>query len=165
MPQEKDGVVYHLGKNVRLGRGVKIWHFAYVGDGAEIGDNVAIGSLAHIDYKTFVGSGTRISGMVYIPPLSVIGQNVFIGPAAVLTNDRYPMSKRLEGVTIEDGAVICARSVIGSGLRVGKKSVVAMGSVVTKNVPPETVVMGMPARPVYSRADYDKKKDEWEGRR
>ena len=162
MPQEKDGIFYHLGKNVKLGRDVKIWHFAYVGDGAEIGDNVSIGSLAHVDYKTVVGSGTRIAGMAYIPPLSVIGRNVFIGPAAVLTNDRYPMSNRLEGVTIEDEAVIGARSVIVSGVKIGRRAVVAMGSVVTKDVPPETVVMGVPAKPAYNRAEYDRKKNEWE---
>jgi len=162
MPQEKDGIFYHLGKNVKLGRDVKIWHFAYVGDGAEIGDNVSIGSLAHVDYKTVVGSGTRIAGMAYIPPLSVIGRNVFIGPAAVLTNDRYPMSSRLEGVTVEDEAVIGARSVIVSGVKIGRRAVVAMGSVVTKDVPPETVVMGVPAKPAYNRAEYDRKKNEWE---
>jgi acetyltransferase-like isoleucine patch superfamily enzyme len=163
MSQEKDdGVVYHLGKNVKIGNGVKIWHFAYIGDGAEIGDDVSIGALAHVDYKTIVGSGTRIAGLAYIPPLSVIGRNVFIGPAAVLTNDRYPMSSRLEGVTIEDEVVIGARSVVVSGAKIGRRAVIAMGSVVTKDVPPETVVMGAPARPAYNRAEYDRKKNEWE---
>ncbi len=162
MSQEESEVIYHIGKDVKLGRGVKIWHFVYVGDYAEIGDNVSIGSLSHVDYKTIIGENTRIAGLAYIPPLSVIGRNVFIGPAAVLTNDKYPLSKRLEGVKIEDGAVVGAKSVIGSGLTVGRNGVVCMGAVVTKDVPPETVVMGQPARPAYSRSEYEKKKDAWE---
>lgn len=162
MGREEGGVIYHVGKGVKLGKGVKIWHFAYIGDYAEIGNNVTIGSLAHIDYKTVIKDDTRIEGLAYIPPLSVIGKRVFIGPAAVLTNDRYPQSKRLEGVKIEDGAVIGAKSVIGSGLTIGRNSIVCMGAVVTRDVPPETVVMGHPARPVYSRSDYEKKREAWE---
>ena len=158
----EDDVTYYIGKGVKRGNGVKIWHFAYVGDNSEIGDNVSIGSLAHVDYRTVIGINTRIAGLAYIPPLSVVGKNVFIGPGAVLTNDRYPLSKRLEGVKIEDGAIIGAKSVIGSGCIVGKNSVVCMGSVVTKDVPPEVVVMGNPAKAVYNRSDYEKKKKIWE---
>ena len=71
-----------------------------------IGDGVSIGSLAHVDYDVGVGDRTRIEGSVYIPPMTRIGKDVFIGPAAVITNDPYPMSKKMVGVTIEDGAII-----------------------------------------------------------
>lgn len=121
-----------------------------------------IGSLTHVDYGVKIGNNTRIEGSVYIPPLTVIGSNVFIGPGAAFTNDPYPMSPKMVGVTVEDGAVIGGRSVFKPGVRVGRNSVVAMASVVTKDVPPNTVVMGHPARPAYSRADYDKKKQAWE---
>jgi len=156
------GIINFVSEKAKLGRNVKIWHFAYVGDGVEIGDNVSIGSLAHVDYGVKIGEGTRIGGLAYIPPLSVIGRNVFIGPATVLTNDRYPPSRRLEGVTVEDGVVIGAKAVVGSGLKIGVNSVVCMGAVVTRDVPPETVVMGVPARPVYSRSEYEAKKAGWE---
>ncbi len=162
MNREDSTIVYYIGKDVKRGKNVKIWHFAYVGDNANIGDNVSIGALAHVDYNTIIGENTRIGGLAYIPPFSVIGKDVFIGPAAVLTNDRYPPSKRLEGVKIEDGAIIGAKSVIGSGCTIGKNSVVAMGSVVTKDVPSETVVMGNPAKSVYNRSEYNKKKELWE---
>ena len=121
-----------------------------------------IGALTHVDYGVKIGNNTRIEGSVYIPPLTVIGSNVFIGPGAAFTNDPYPMSPKMVGVTVEDGAIIGGRSVFKPGVRVGRNSVVAMASVVTKDVPPETVVMGHPARPAYSRADYDKKKRAWE---
>jgi acetyltransferase-like isoleucine patch superfamily enzyme len=123
---------------------------------------VKIGSLAHVDYGVIVGSGTKIEGSAYIPPMSRIGKNVFIGPGVVLTNDPYPPSKRMIGVTIEDGAVICARAVIKAGVRIGKRAVVAMGAVVTKDVPSEKVVMGVPARVVYTRKEFDVKMKEWE---
>ncbi|MGH9918690.1 MAG: acyltransferase, partial [Nitrososphaerales archaeon] len=103
-----------------------------------------------------------IEGSVYIPPMTRIGKGLFIGPAAVLTNDPYPMSKRMVGVTIEDGAVIGGGSVIRPGVTIGKGSVVAMGAVVTKDVPPGVVVLGIPARVVYTRKEYDAKKLQWE---
>tara|TARA_B100001971_G_scaffold133097_1_gene122871 strand:+ start:353 stop:853 length:501 start_codon:yes stop_codon:yes gene_type:complete len=162
MNRREDRVTYYIGKKVKKGRNVKIWHYAYVGDNAEIGDNVSIGALAHVDYMTVVGANTRIEGLAYIAPLSNIGKDVFIGPAVALINDRYPPSKRLEGVTIGDGAIIGAKSVIGSGCTIGNNSVVCMGAVVTKDVPPETVVMGNPAKAAYSRSKYDKKKHIWE---
>ncbi|HEX7033420.1 MAG TPA: acyltransferase [Nitrososphaera sp.] len=156
------GVTNYVAKTAKIGKNVKIWHFAYVGEEAEIDDNVMIGSLTHVDYKVKIGENTRIEGSVYIPPLTVIGKNVFIGPAAAFTNDPYPMSPKMIGVIVEDGAIIGGRSVFKAGVRVGKNSVVAMASVVTKDIPPDTVVMGHPARPVYSRAEYDKKKKSWE---
>ena len=100
-------------------------------------------------------------GLVYIPPLSRIGENVFIGPGAVLTNDPYPPSEKLAGVIIEDNAVIGSKAVIKAGVTIGKNSVVAMGAVVTNDVPPDTVVVGIPAKPKYSRDEYDKKQSEW----
>lgn len=156
------GVTNYVSKTAILGKNVKIWHFAYVGSDTVIGDNVSIGSLTHVDYRVKIGDNTRIEGSVYIPPLTVIGKNVFIGPAAAFTNDPYPMSPKMVGVTVEDGAIIGGRAVFRPGVRVGRNSVVAMASVVTRDVPPDTVVMGHPAKPKYSRAEYDRKKKEWE---
>lgn len=151
-----------VGRNVKKGRNVKIWHYTYIGDSTKIGDNVMIGSLSHIDYKVTIGNNTRIEGMVYIPPLSKIGKNVFIGPCACLTNDPYPPSKKLAGVIVEDNAVIGAGAIIRAGVHIGKNSVVAMGSVVTKDVPANTVVLGVPAKFFYDRKTYDKKRMKWE---
>jgi len=149
----------------KIGRRVSIWNLSYVGKGTKIGDDVSIGSLAHVDYNVEVGDRTRIEGSVYIPPLTRIGKDAFIGPGAVITNDPYPMSAKMVGVTIEDGAVIGGRAVIKAGVTIGKKSVVAMGAVVTKDVPPGVVVLGVPARTVYTRKEYDSKKLAWESGR
>jgi len=150
-----------ISDKAKIGENVKIWHFAYVGDNTEIGDNAKIGSLTHVDYDVKIGNSTMIEGLVYIPPLSRIGNNVFIGPSASLTNDPFPPSEKLIGVTIKDNVIIGSRAVIKAGVTVGENSVVAMGAVVTKNVPPNTVVGGVPAKKMYSREEYDKKQLDW----
>ena len=71
------------------------------------------------------------------------------------------MSKMV-GIHVEDDAVICAGSVLKAGIRVGARSVVGMGSVVTGDVPPDVVVFGNPARVRYSREEYILKKANWE---
>jgi acetyltransferase-like isoleucine patch superfamily enzyme len=146
-----------------LGENVRVWNFAYVGPNTTIGDNTKIGSLAHVDYNVVIGKNCKIEGLAYIAPLSRIGDGVFIGPSAVLTNDPYPLSDRMIGVKVEDGAIICAGAVVKAGVTVGRNSVVGMGSIVTKDVPPNSVVVGVPAKQVYSRDEYEKKRLEWNG--
>lgn len=157
----QDKTVNQISDTAKIGKNVKIWHFAYVGSNTVIENNVSIGSLSHIDYNVKIGSKSRIEGSVYIPPLTVIGKNVFIGPGVVFTNDPYPMSPKMVGTVVEDGVIIAARAVIAPGLKIGKNSVIGMGSVVTKDVLPNTVVLGNPARVVYSRKKYNEKRKKW----
>ena len=161
-PSKKTAKVLNLvSASAKIGKNVKIWNFAYVGPDTAIGDNTKIGSLAHVDYNVVIGKDCKVEGLAYIAPLSRIGDNVFIGPSAVLTNDPYPLSDKMVGVTVENGAIICAGAVLKAGVTIGKNSVVAMGAVVTRNVPPDTVVIGIPARVAYSRNEYEKKRTDW----
>jgi len=130
-------VIRHIGRNVKIGNNVKIWHFAYIGDNSEIGNNTKIGSLTHIDYNVKIGCDCKIEGMVHIPPLTVIGDRVFVGPSVVFTNDPYPMSTKMVGVQVESDTIICAGAILKAGIRVGARSVVGMGAVVTRDVPPD----------------------------
>ncbi|TLX87711.1 MAG: N-acetyltransferase [Thaumarchaeota archaeon] len=161
MKKDNNNLINFISKNAKIGRNVKIWHFSYIGNNTEIGDNVSIGSLVHIDYDVKIGENTRIEGSVYIPPLTRVGKNVFIGPCVTFTNDPYPMSPKMVGVTVEDGAIIGGRAVFKAGVSVGENSVVAMGAVVTKDVPPNVVVMGHPATIRYSREEYETKREKW----
>ena len=161
MEGQSSNLINFISETARVGKNVKIWHFSYIGNNTSIGDNVSIGSLVHIDYNVKIGDNTRIEGSVYIPPLTTIGKNVFIGPCATFTNDPYPMSPKMIGVVVEDGAIIGGRAVFKAGITVGKNSVVAMGAVVTKDVPPNVVVMGHPATIRYSREEYEVKKKNW----
>lgn len=159
--KKESSIINFISPKARIGENVKIWHFAYVGENTVIGNNVMIGSLTHVDYNVKIGNDCRIEGSVYIPPLTEIGNNVFIGPGTTFTNDPYPMSKKMIGVIVEDGAIIGGRSVIKAGVTIGKNSVIAMASVITKDIPENVVVMGHPARIKYSRAEYDVKKTNW----
>ena len=161
MEMNSSNLINFISETAKIGKNVKIWHFSYIGNNSEIGDNVSIGSLVHIDYNVKIGDNTRIEGSVYIPPLTTIGKNVFIGPCATFTNDPYPMSPKMTGVVVEDGAIVGGRAVFKAGITKKKNSVIAMGAVVTKDVPPNVVVMGHPATVRYSREEYDQKKKNW----
>ncbi len=163
-----------IGRKVHLRPGTVVYEKVSIGDGVETGHNVlireetvigegtVIGTSTIIDGRVRIGRNARIETGVYIPPETTIGDNVFLGPFVVITNDRYPMSSRLKGPIIEDGAVIGANAVIVAGVRIGRGAVVAAGAIVTRDVEPETVVVGTPAKPRISLKEYLEKKKAWE---
>ncbi|MCS7102773.1 MAG: N-acetyltransferase [Candidatus Korarchaeum sp.] len=154
-----NSVIY---EKVVIGNRVQTGHFILIREDSQVGDNTVIGTNSLIDGRVRIGSRVSIQSGVYIPPMSVIGDRVFLAPFVVLTNDKYPPSKRLLGVTVEDDAVIGANSVLVSGVRIGEGAVVAAGAVVTRDVPPGKVVMGAPARVVGTRDEYESKKRDYE---
>ena len=163
-----------LGSKVVVRSGCVIYESTEIGDEVEFGHNVVVREFCRIGDRTKVGTGTVIDGYVeigcncsiqscvYIPPRVRIGNNVFIAPRAVFTNDRYPPSSRLIETVVEDNVVIGANATIVAGVRIGRNAVVAAGAVVTKDVPPNTVVAGVPAKPIMSREEYEEKKKAYE---
>jgi len=149
-------------ENVHLGDLVETGHNVVIRENTRIGNGSKVGTGTIIDGNVEIGSNVSIQSSVYIPPETKIGNNVFLGPRVVITNDKYPPSKRLLGVIIEDNVVIGANSTLIAGIRIGRNSVVAAGAVVTKDVPPGRVVAGIPAKIIGSYEDYVKKREKYE---
>lgn len=141
---------------------VETGHFVLIRENTIIGENTKVGSGTIIDGNVSIGRNVSIQSRVYIPPKTKIGNNVFLGPGVMITNDKYPVSKRLVGVIIEDNVVIGAHAVLIAGVKIHKNSVVAAGAVVTKDVPPDVVVAGVPAKIIGTREEYERKKKVYE---
>lgn len=130
-----------------------------IGDGAgvrercTVGDRVVVGRGVTVENDTAIGSHTRIQTGAYITAYVTIEDHVFIAPMVVTTNDNYmgrtdKRLKEMRGCTIRRGARVGGGAHILPGIEIGEEGFVATGSVVTRDVPPRTVVMGVPARPV-----------------
>jgi len=139
-----------IGPGVRIGKGTKVWNFVNL-YGCEIGDNCVISSYAEIGRNVKIGNNCKIECRAFLPPGVVVEDNVFIGPSVTFTNDKYPKAVgewKITKTFVKKGASIGANSTIICGVTIGEGSIVGAGSVVTKDVPPHSLVVGNPARKV-----------------
>jgi acetyltransferase-like isoleucine patch superfamily enzyme len=163
-PKLGKGVI--LGKNVRFGQDVVIWNYVVVGDDVKIGAHTRIGSFCDLGKDVQIGSHCVIQAHVTISNGCVLGNRVFIGPNSSVLNDKFPESNCLTPAVVEDDAVIGGCATVLPNVTVGKGSVVAAGCVVTKDVPPSSVVKGVPAETFLTREEYEAKKNRFiQGRR
>lgn len=135
-----------------IGQGTKIWQFTVVLAGARIGERANINSHCFIENDVVIGNDVTVKCGVYLWDGITIRDRVFVGPNVTFTNDPFPRSKvypeKFAKTVVEDGASIGAAAVILPGLRIGARAFVGAGSVVTRDVPPATLVLGSPARPI-----------------
>ena len=154
MSKEKNNVYIHptaiVEENVQIGPNTRIWHFVHIRKNAKIGENCNIGKDVYIDTGVEIGNNVKIQNGVSVYRGVRIEDYAFIGPYAVFTNDLYPRSFNRSweviNTTVKEGASIGANATIVCGVTIGKYSLVAAGSVVTRDVPDYGLVMGNPAR-------------------
>ncbi|SKA89436.1 Carbonic anhydrase or acetyltransferase, isoleucine patch superfamily [Thiothrix eikelboomii] len=147
-------VYIHESANVsnksRIGSGTKIWVNVQVRENSNIGTNCILSKDVYIDIDVNIGNGCKIQNGVSVYKGVEIGNNVFIGPNVAFTNDKVPRAFnqdwKITPTKICDGASIGANSTIVCGVTIGEYSMIAAGSVVTKDVEPYTLVLGCPAR-------------------
>jgi acetyltransferase-like isoleucine patch superfamily enzyme len=142
-----------LGQNVKLSKFVNLY-------GCSIGDNTKIGAFVEIQKNARIGKYCKISSHTFICEGVIIEDNAFVGHNVTFINDKYPRSTnnngglqteedwKVEPTVVKRGASIGSGATILCSVTIGENAIVGAGSVVTKDVPANTIVAGNPARPL-----------------
>jgi UDP-2-acetamido-3-amino-2,3-dideoxy-glucuronate N-acetyltransferase len=134
----------------QIGEGTRVWQYVVILPGAVIGRDGNICSHCFIENKVIVGDRVTVKCGVQLWDGVTLEDDVFIGPNATFTNDLNPRSRndaaKLLPTLVKKGASIGANATILPGLTIGEGAMVGAGAVVTKDVPPRTLVVGNPAR-------------------
>jgi len=146
-----------IAADVKLGKDVKLSKFINL-YGCEVGDNTKIGAFVEIQKNAKVGKNCKISSHTFVCEGVTIEDDVFIGHGVTFINDIYPRATvaggglqteqdwKVEPTLIRKGASIGSGATILAKVTVGERAIVGAGSVVTKSVPPDSIVAGNPAR-------------------
>ena len=146
-----------IAADVRLGKKVKLSKFINL-YGCAIGDNTKIGAFVEIQKNATVGRNCKISSHTFICEGVTIEDDVFVGHNVAFINDSYPRATTREGTLqneadwkveptlVKRGASIGSGCTILANVTIGEHAIVGAGSVVTKDVPPHTIVAGNPAK-------------------
>jgi UDP-2-acetamido-3-amino-2,3-dideoxy-glucuronate N-acetyltransferase len=150
-----------IAANVKLGEGVRIFGFTNL-YGCEIGDDSKIGTFVEIQKGAKIGRRCKISSHSFICEGVTLEDEVFIGHGVIFTNDLFPRATTANGslqtesdwkcipTLVKRGASIGSGATLLCGITIGERALVGAGSVVTKDVPADTIVAGNPARVIKS---------------
>lgn len=136
-----------LSKNI--GDNTNIWQYVVVLPNAIIGDNCNICAHSFVENNVVIGNNVTVKCGVYLWDGITIEDNVQIGPNVTFTNDKYPRAKakfEVQKITIKKCASIGAASTILGGVTIGENAMIGAGSLVTKNIPPNELWFGSPAK-------------------
>ena len=142
-----------LDPGAEIGDNTKIWHFTHIMSKAKIGESVSIGQNCFVGDNVVIGDNVKIQNNVSVYDGVIIENNVFVGPSVVFTNVKLPKSlepvnKNYTKTIIRKGVTLGANSTIICGIEIGENAFIGAGSVVTKDVPPNTMWYGNPAKQI-----------------
>ena len=134
-----------------IGDGTRIWHFCHVMQGAQIGDNCVLGQNVYVGGKAVIGKRVKIQNNVSIYDSVILEDDVFCGPSCVFTNVVNPRSfverkTEYRETRVKKGVSIGANATLVCGVTIGEYAFIGAGAVVTKNVRPFALMVGVPAR-------------------
>ncbi len=145
-----------IADDVKLGKDVKLSKFINL-YGCSVGDNTKIGAFVEVQKKATIGQNCKISSHTFVCEGVIIHDDVFVGHGVMFINDTYPRATTegklqteadwaVEPTVVQKGASIGSNATILSNVTIGERAIIGAGSVVTKDVPPDTIVAGNPAK-------------------
>jgi UDP-2-acetamido-3-amino-2,3-dideoxy-glucuronate N-acetyltransferase len=143
----------YVDEGARIGRGTKIWHFCHIMPGAEIGERCNLGQNVVVMPGTRIGNNVKIQNNVSIYEGVTLEDDVFCGPSCVFTNvlnprSHVPRRHAYRPTLVKRGSSIGANATILCGVTLGEYAFIGAGAVVTADVPPYALMVGVPARRV-----------------
>lgn len=134
-----------------IGEGTRIWYFSHIMSGTRIGANCNLGQNVFIDRGVVVGNGCKIQNNVSLYTGVILEDEVFCGPSMVFTNVINPRAfierkDEFRQTRVERGATLGANSTIVCGVTIGAYALVGAGAVITRDVAPYALMLGVPAR-------------------
>jgi len=143
----------YVDEDVEIGKGTKIWHFSHIMKGAIIGDKCSIGQNVNIGNNVKIGNSVKIQNNVSVYEGVELEDFVFCGPSMVFTNIKIPRSEFPQKgsefyskTIVRKSASIGANATIICGVIIGEYSMIGSGTVVTKDIPPYSLVVGNPGK-------------------
>lgn len=140
-----------IDSGARIGEGTKIWHFSHVSNSAEIGDNCVLGQNVFVGKKVKLGKNVKVQNNVSVFEGVVCEEDVFLGPSMVFTNVINPRSfvsrkNEFKKTLVKKGVTVGANATILCGITLGEFCFIGAGAVVTKDVKPFALMIGVPAK-------------------
>ena len=131
-----------------IGDNFQSGHRVTIREKAQIGHHTRIGTLSDIQGDCKIGNYVSLHSNVHIGQKSIINDFAWIYPYVVLTNDPTPPSETMEGVFVDEFAIVATGAIVMPGIHIGKDSLVGAGAIVTKDVPEQKVFVGNPAKEI-----------------